>query len=512
MLAAAPFGRVSRRVLQETLWGATEYDTGHQNLRRALSDLRRELGPAFDSVLTASLHDIELDLSRVRFVHGIPDGTFLDGMALGLPAFDTWVAGVRADPSTVRAQCRAAPEHNKGARVLPRITVIPFLNIGGGDAARLLGDWAADQICRALSRSHLIEVISHLSSRSFAGQTLQISDVQQQLDVDYVVVGTLRQVHDKMVLDIDMLEAETGRILWTRDVTVPADRIAEVLPEALAPVIRAVGDSLYALSARNAMRSTAFDMQDRDLVMGGVALMHRPEFLAFAKSRDLLQEAVNRAPQQCETHAWLGKWYILSVFNGWSTDRVQDTQRAFANTSRALEMDPQNAFALTIDGFAHNNLGRAMETSALRYELAIDSNPNESLAWLLRGALMAFQDEGAAAISAATRARKLSPVDPFGYYYDSLSSTAHLAANDYTEALRLANRSLARNDRHLSTIRAKITALHYLDRGDEARETARDLLRRMPDFTLDGYRRTHPSASHKLGQKALVALAAAGIQ
>ena len=57
---------------------------------------------------------------------------------------------------------------------------------------------------------------------------------------------------------------------------------------------------------------------------------------------------------------------------------------------------------------------------------------------------------------AAETARRLSPIDPFGYYYDSLAATAHLAGGDYGRALELAERSIAINDRHISTLRCKI--------------------------------------------------------
>ena len=109
-------------------------------------------------------------------------------------------------------------------------------------------------------------------------------------------------------------------------------------------------------------------------------------------------------------------------------------------------------------------------------------------------------------------ARQLSPIDPFGYYYDGLTSTAYLAAENYEQALELANRSLDGNDRHLSTMRAKITALHFLGRGDDARAAAEDMMRRAPDFNLDEYASRHPAAQHGSGKRVVTALSAAGVQ
>lgn len=86
-----------------------------------------------------------------------------------------------------------------------------------------------------------------------------------------------------------------------------------------------------------------------------------------------------------------------------------------------------------------------------------------------------------------------------------------MATGDYEQAIELVDRSFAINDRHTSTLRTKIIALHYLGRGTEAAKAARELMQRMPSFTVESYRRTHPSAEFEIGRRAVVALRAAGV-
>lgn len=239
--------------------------------------------------------------------------------------------------------------------------------------------------------------------------------------------------------------------------------------------------------------------------------MHHPKLGDFLRARQFLDEAAARAPANPHVFAWLGKWYVLSIFKYYSTDRQRDTQKALDCTARALDLDPQSSFGLTIDGFVHGNILKNMDLAERRYSAAQEINPSESLAWLLRGSLMTFSDEGQSAIKATTMARDLSPIDPFGYYFDSLASSAHLAGGEYEKALELADRSLASNDRHISTLRTRIVALHALDRGDEAHTAAQDLMRRFPSFNLEDYRKTHPSADRKIGKLVINALSASGI-
>jgi tetratricopeptide (TPR) repeat protein len=164
-----------------------------------------------------------------------------------------------------------------------------------------------------------------------------------------------------------------------------------------------------------------------------------------------------------------------------------------------------------MDGFAQNNLIKRLDIASQRYQLALQHNPSEALSWLLKGTLLAFQDDGEGAVQAVSRARRLSPIDPFGYFYDTLSASAFIAMEDYERALTLADRSISSNDWHLSALRTKVTALHFLGRREEAKEAAKLLMKRDPKFSVDAYRRTHPAAQFEIGKRVIAALQATGI-
>ena len=511
ILATAPLGRRTRCYLQNTLWGQSDYDSGHQNLRRALADLRKMLGPDFDTIIHTTNSDVELDLEHVRFISDPNTGLFLEDLNLAERDFQDWVSSIRARPEQIGALFRTAPRARM-RRHRPRVTVLPLSHIGDDTALSVLGDWIAEQSCRYLSRSNLMSVISHLSSRVMAQKRIVIPDVRQTLEVDYVLTGSIRHNHGAVVCDFDFIEAETGQILWNRSLSIQSVNALDDLHDKLNDVAHAVARAIAESAVTAVQGQNLAEIADHNLMIAGVSLMHRRTMRDFLRSRDYLVEAIERMSNMAEPLAWLGKWYVLYVFKGFSVDRNGDIQKALDCTARALDIDPSSSFGLTIDGFVNSNLLKNFDLAHKRYEAALNLNPNESLAWLLTGSLNAFRDEGLAAIEATYTARRLSPIDPFGYYYDSLASTAHLAAGNYGEALDFANRSLEVNDRHVSTLRVKVTALHFLGRHEEAHAAAVALKRRLPDFTLDDYRRDHPSAHQKLGQNVLVALSASGIE
>jgi len=510
LLATAPFGRRTRSYLQDVLWGTSCFDGGRQSLRQALSVVKGLMGEDFEKLMKVNNTEISLDLSQVHFIGRPGGGEFLEGLDIRDDEFNDWLRGIRQSPEQIYSlysNCTQPPPPS----ILPTIAILPFRLIAGTAEQAVLGDWLAEEICRSLSRSNLLAVISHLSAREVAVSRIELTQVRQLLGADYCIAGSLRILDDQAVLDADCLETHSGRILWTRRFT---GRVADFIAPDSAPVtevVRSIGQTIASEAVAHAQGRALSSLQDHQLLIAGVGLMHQLRLSSFARSRELIEEAIRRAPRAAEAHAWLGEWYVISVFNGWSTDRSRDTGLALDCTSRALDIEPENSFCQTIDGVVNNNLLMRMDTARDRFESALDRNPNEAMAWLLSGVLSAYRDDGANAVTRVERAMRLSPIDPFGYFYDSLASTAYLAAEDFEKTLELADRSLAKNDRHTSSLRVRIAALHHLGRAEEAQETAAHLMRRQPDFTVEAYRRSHPAADFKIGRNVIAALAASGI-
>lgn len=414
-------------------------------------------------------------------------------------------------PSLDRGGGRGISARAAGWVKLPAVAVLPFRTIAGAAEHAVLGDWLAEEACRSLSRSNLIDVISHWSSRSLSHNPVDMATIRSCLGVDYCVAGTLRVASEQIVLDADLLETASGRILWTRQFAGPIKSFLDPSAEGVAEIVVAVGRAIADDAIAHVSDRQLAELEEHRLLIAAVGLMHRPSLRDFTKSRELIEEVVRRAPDAAEAHAWFGKWHVLSVFNGCSANPEKDTQRAIDCTARALDINPESAFSLTIDGFAHTNLLRRMDIAETRYQQALERNPNDSLAWLMSGALHAFRDESDAAVAAVEKARRLSPIDPFQYFYETLSASALVTAGRYEEALAFADRSLGRNNWHTTTLRVKITALHYLERTEEAKAVGIELLRRQPAFTVAGYLRDHPAGKYEIGRRVATAMRAAGI-
>jgi adenylate cyclase len=387
------------------------------------------------------------------------------------------------------------------ADLLPTLAVIPFTPRNVGPEHHVLGEVLAEEIIRDLSRSPDLNVISRLSTTVFRGREASLAEINAHLNADYVLSGVFQLGGRRVVLDVELAEAKSARIVFSRRLH---GGFAEIVVGDQEIAHQVVGDVRTAVMSREIERVRAQalpTLKSYSLLMAASALMHRPSREDFEDARRLLEALLERATRQSIAHAYLAHWYVLRVQQGWSDDPGRDSHSALEATKRALDADPECSLAIAIDGAVHTNLLKELDVALERYTMAVEANPSDSLAWLLKGTLHAFMGEGQPAVADTQHALKLSPLDPHRYYYDSLAATACNAAGQYQSALELCQRSLRANSRHTSTLRTLAIAQWHLGLHEKARMTAQTLLRLEPDLTVDRWLKRSPSEPYDTGRE-----------
>lgn len=397
------------------------------------------------------------------------------------------------------------------SEVRPTLAVIPFTVQGGVAEHRVLGEILADEIIRVLCRSQELNVISRLSTSAFAGREPNLEEVRFHLRANYAVFGVCRLIGDDVSLDVEMVETKTGQIVWESHLV---ERLQEIFEGSHDLVGRAVTGIRRAIMVRELMRARSQPLPTLEsyaLLMSAIVLMHRLTLADFNEARVMLQAILERGSVQPMVQAWLAKWHVLRVQQGWTDDIMQEATKALEMTKRALDSDPESSLALAMDGFIHTNLLRRFDIARERYDLALQSNPNDPQALLLKGMLHAFCDEGEDAVENTEQALMLSPLDPHRYFYDSLAASAHLTNRNYSRALDLARQSIRANRMHTSTWRVLAVAQWQLGMEDEARESVDHLLTLEPGLTVQAYLNRTPAASFPIGRLVADVLGKAGV-
>ncbi len=321
VLATAAGGKHTRGWLQETLWGRSGAKHGRANLRRMLSDLKIIFAEEFDLLFSVDHADIQLNLDHIALEGDIRDGDFLAGIDIWEDGFRNWLHEKREYYKYATSRPARDP-----VVTAPTISIVPFLSIHQNDAERHLSDVVALEVSRALSRSTMINVISHLSSREFSGKVVTLSEIRDNLKVDYLATGSIRVNGQEFSVDVDLISAESGNIIWTRNFSGVFGDIFENQRGTAYEIANQIGHGILSASVELAKTQPLPNIESHALLMSAIKWLHSNDLAEFKKSLELLQELTqNRRIKDANLYAWMAFWHLHAIPQGWSSNTADST-------------------------------------------------------------------------------------------------------------------------------------------------------------------------------------------
>jgi class 3 adenylate cyclase/tetratricopeptide (TPR) repeat protein len=363
-----------------------------------------------------------------------------------------------------------------------------------------LGDIAADQLTRCLSRSSVLHVISPLSARALKGRDLELAHLFRTFRADYILKGVQSSAtqptggHDRVRLELSLWRRHSPQAVWEGVAQGLASELLDLNSDLLGRTVHELSHCMLAVEQRAAQAARALpNLSSHTLYLSAVDLLHRFDPEAFSQARMLLEALRDRVPRHAAPLAWLARWHVFRVVQGWSDDSRRDSDQALYFSERALDRDPSSALALTMAGSVHAGVRGDAATAQSYYAQALASDPNDSLAWLMSGVAQGFLNAQAPALAASEMALGLAPADPIRHYYDALAATASLRAGAYERCIALAERAITAHGLHGTAYRSMAIAQIELGRHADAAETMRRLMSVEPHFTVKTYLARVPS-------------------
>jgi len=410
-------------------------------------------------------------------------------------------------------QTRLSPMPGLGAGHQERagIAVIPFQPRQPGDNADTLGHVLADDLIAVLSHVPGLRVVSRLSSGWFARREGSDGLAGRLLNVRYVVRGSFARRDDRLRLFVNLRELRTDETVWTGEFDASVDAVVSGDSPTVHDAAAAVCRALVGFEVQRARDAPLHNLESYTILFAAISHMHRLTRSDFQRAGEMLRYIVGRHPGATTPRAWLGKWHVLKVAQGYSADPALDAQQARAVVAQALDLDSNHALALAVDGLVCAYISKDLNTAGRRYEAALQANPNEGLALLFQASWHAYQDRGQEAVACALRARALSPLDPLLYYYDNFTCLAQLTADNYPAAVQAGLSSLRANRCHASTLRMLAIAQALAGDLPAARASVNELLVLEPGFTRAAFFRRFPGQPGARTTRYADALSAAGL-
>ena len=249
--------------------------------------------------------------SAHEHVRGRIDAEFVD---LGEKALKNIARPVRvfALGSSASAARAAARGGRAGA---PRLSllVLPFANIGGDPEQEYFVDGVTESLTTDLSRIRGSFVIGRNTAFTYKGKAVDLKQVGRELNVRYVLEGSVQRGGQRMRVNVQLIDAESGSHLWAERFDKPVADLFDMQDEIVARLANALEAQLSAAEARRAEGVQNPDAMD--LYFQGLAWMNKgvtPD--NFSRARALFARALEIDPVNVE--ALVGRGWVDAMSGG----------------------------------------------------------------------------------------------------------------------------------------------------------------------------------------------------
>ena len=374
------------------------------------------------------------------------------------------------------------------------IVVLPFLNLSADARQDYLSDGITDSLTTDLSRALPGSfVVSRDTAYTYKGKAADVRQIGRELDVRYVLEGSVLPDDGLVRVNAQLINAETGGHLWAERFDLKRRDVLQVQDDIVGRLSRAIGLKMIDTEARRSEREKPRSPEAVDLIMRGKAIANRPTSRAtMIQARDLFEQALNVEPDNAEALAGIATTFVFEALNGYhETGNEQRLHQAGLLLTRALATDPRQLVALKAKAALLRAQGH-FEDAIAAAEAVITENPGEPWAYKEIGLSTMYLGRAEQALDWFAKAERFGPRDPGRWtWLDSRGHALILLGRD-EEAIRYLRLALDANPTAVSTHAFLAAAYALTGRPEEARAELAQHARLRPGETVMNFRRVSP--------------------
>ena len=362
------------------------------------------------------------------------------------------------------------------------IVVLPFANIGGDPAQEHFVDGVTESLTTDLSRIRGALVIARNTAFTYKGKPFDVKAIGRDLNVRYVLEGSVQRGGNRMRVNVQLVDAETGSHLWAERFDKPLTDLFDMQDEIVGRLANALSAQIAALEARHAEQAPNPD--SLDLFFQGLSWFHRgrtPNHVAQARS--FFERALAADPDNADALIGSAAADIADGGNSFVVDPQTSFAAAEAKLTQALSFFPDHARGHAFLGYVKILTKRALEGIAeCEHALTLDRNLADAHAFIGLGKI--FTGRAEEAETHVGEALRLSPRDTTAYAWLTEAGIAKNHLGDCEQAVLWCRRAIEANRNYPEAHFHLAAALARLGRLHEAGSAVKAGLVLNPSFTV----------------------------
>ena len=366
------------------------------------------------------------------------------------------------------------------------IVILPFANLGQADTDEQFADGITETLTTDLARIAHCAVIARNTAFTFKGKAVDARQVGTQLQVRYILEGSVQRSGDRIRVNVQLIDAGSGNHLWADRFDKTCGDLLQMQDEIVARVAGALNAPLIAAEARRAEHSA--EPASMNLYFQGMAWVNkglRPDWLTQARS--CFEEARVIDEANLEALIGIGMVDTLRGVACAGDDPAGALESAETLLTDALSFAPDHAWAHCLMAAVLISTRRA-ERGIMECERALGLNPSSASAHAMLGLAKYLLGQGEETEGYVEEALRLSPLDTLAYLWMLFAGVAKIQTEDYDQAVEWLRRSIDTNPNSPWAYFHLGAALQLSGNAAEARAEMQAGLLLDPTFTTERYR------------------------
>ncbi len=330
-----------------------------------------------------------------------------------------------------------------GTTDAPRIVVLPFENLGAAED-EYFADGITDEITARLAALSSLSVISRQSAMQYKGLNPSMAEVGEELDVQYVLEGTIRWSRDgesnRVRVTPQLIKVDDDAHVWAKVFDEDLVEVFVVQSAIAGQVAHELGVVLDPVASRTLTKVPTSNLEAYDFYLR--AKVYEDQSYGEAGIQvgaNLCRRAIDLDPGFMEAYALLAHLHLGMYWFGY--DRSLDRIALAKNLAdSALTLSPDGAEAHLALGYYYYWGYRAYDEALRHFTRATELSPNDPES--PKGLASVYRRQGRMedARTEFERWVSLDPRSPTAAY--NLAETYHLL-HDFTAAREMLERAIA---------------------------------------------------------------------
>jgi TolB-like protein/Tfp pilus assembly protein PilF len=318
------------------------------------------------------------------------------------------------------------------------IVVLPFKNISPEEGQEYFSDGITDEVISDLSRIRALRVISRSSAMTYKGSTKTVPEIAKELNVRYVLEGSVRKSGDNLRISAQLIEAGRDTHLWSEKYVGSLADVFDIQEKVSRAIVVALKQELAPDEER-----TMTDRPIQNLRAYECYLMARRDM--YQCSKESMERALQSLTHALEIYgespllfAAMGLVHLRLYNTGFRTNE-ETLKKAEQFLRKIIALDPESSHRYHLMGTIERSRGDPQKAvRSLKKAADIDPNDPDTLGWLgnLLSLYMGRPELGKPHIK---RLIEIDPLVAWNYY---VASVYYLAKGKMDRALSMIRRAV----------------------------------------------------------------------